>query len=68
MQNSFVKNTDVSIADGYGFPTHLEKDIPEGEVCPKTMQKIVYEDAVAGVELAEVMKKVALKNSYRIDE
>lgn len=72
-KNGAINETEVAcvsgtIADGYAFPTNLEKDIPEGEVSPKTMQEIVYEDAINNEDLATLMKKVAVKNGYRIDE
>ena len=55
------------IADGYAFPTNLEKDIPQGEVSPQTLQNLVAELVLQGVSYEEAMIQVTDKMKVRTD-
>ncbi len=62
-----VHNISGCIADGYAFPTNLEKDIPQGEVAPQSLQSLVAAHALQGSSHTEVMTAVAAKLHSRTD-
>ncbi len=62
-----VHNVSGCIADGYAFPTNLEKDIPQSEVAPQNLQNLVAQHVIQGTNSSNIMTIVSEKMALRMD-
>jgi ectoine hydroxylase-related dioxygenase (phytanoyl-CoA dioxygenase family) len=61
-----VANVIAASAEGYSFPTNLDRDQPIGGLAPQTQAELVAEAIEAGVPLDELSERLATQSAKRL--
>ena len=65
-ERELARNALAAAAEGYSFPTNLDRDPPLGGLAPKTQFSLVYEALTNGMSAKDVEAALDVQSSKRM--